>query len=171
MHVLEILATRWSHGAERERLNEAAQHGRHAPSARDGGRVYCSLARILRGVMATSRPRFWGFPWFLTIFDLMVRHWVFSVFRRRVAATVLGQLPAIGLMLEAVAKRATLVRLWRFSIGRLGFLSREARIDSLREALVSHQQPNGCWSWTVVGTALSLIALHNVRKTGRRRRS
>ena len=42
----------------------------------------------------------------------------------------------------------------------MGLSRRKARIDSLREALALRQQPNGCWSWTVLGTAVNLLALH-----------
>lgn len=156
---LEVLATQQMPVLIRERLQKALIRTRQFSDASVGGRMYCFLARLLRQAMATKPPSFLGFPWYLMLFDLIVHHWIFSWLRRSVSASIMGQLPAIGLLLEAAARRTLLVRSWRATFGRMGSSRRNTRINSLRKALVVRQEPNGCWSWTVLGTAVNLLAL------------
>ena len=135
--------------------------GRPAEPLTSGGRVYRRLARILRGAFGTGGPGFLGFPWVPSLADLAVHHWSFGLLRRWLASSVREQLPALGLLAEASARRTRLVRWWRSTLGRLGARRRRRRIDALLEELRGYQQPNGCWTWTVMATSLNLLALHS----------
>jgi hypothetical protein len=143
-----------------------ADHGTPSPAVpakpRRVGIFYRFLARTLRRAFGHSSG-FFGFPWYPTLFDLAVHHWSFALIRRLLSRAVLDQLPAIGLLRETGASHTTLVRLWRALPGRLGRTRRERRIESLRRVLAQNQQPNGCWSWTGMGTACSLLALRTIQ--------
>ena len=128
---------------------------------RRAGTFYLFLARMLKLAFGQSSG-FFGFPWYPTLFDLAVHHWTFAPFRRILGRAALDQLPAIGLLREAGASRSALVRLWRALPGRFGAPRRARRTESLHLALKQNQQPNGCWSWTLMGTACSLFALRTV---------
>ena len=131
---------------------------------RHTGWFYSFLAKSLDRAFGPKSGTI-GFSWYPTIFDLAVHHWAFAPLRRVLARAALDQVPAIGLLLEAGACRTALVRFWRDSFGKLGRNRRERRLGSIVQALREKQEPNGCWSWTTMGTACSLLALRTVAET------
>src|ERR1700687_5396704 len=88
-----------------ETISAPAQDG----ATRRGGIAYAFFARLLRRSFGTGDSRVFGFPWDPTLPDLAIHHWSFALIRRALARPVVDQIPAVGLLLEAAARRTKLV--------------------------------------------------------------
>lgn len=79
--------------------------------------------------------------------------------RGRISAFARQALPAIGILLETAADRATWARAVDAALEWLGGFPQSATLDALEREVLRTQGRNGGWLWTVFGTALNLLAL------------
>lgn len=108
--------------------------------------IYNWFGKTHEKLFHPKRTRWFSFPFYAFLGDLFSRYWLFSRLRSRLSESSRILIPCCAAWLHGTARRT-----------RFGRAS-----QSLAERIIALQSPNGSWAWTVLGTAVALVALREL---------